>query len=213
MLTEFYIQQKDRWPQNGRHILAQYDNDSIIVYQAYRPEIGLYALKHQKFGGAFKLTRMSWIKPNFLWMMYRSGWGTKQGQEVILSVRLKRDFFDRVLANAVWSTYTGSGFESKQDWKEAMTRSSVRLQWDPDHHPRGNKLERKAIQLGLSGDFLLEYSDEAIIEITDVSAFVQEQRVLLADDLSKLLTPLETVYIPGLKTAIDNIRISLDGSF
>jgi hypothetical protein len=27
---------------------------------------------------------MSWIKPNFLWMMYCSGWGTKQRQRIIL---------------------------------------------------------------------------------------------------------------------------------
>jgi len=27
---------------------------------------------------------MSWIKPNFLWMMYRCGWGTKEGQQVTL---------------------------------------------------------------------------------------------------------------------------------
>ena len=38
--------------------------------------------------------RMSWIKPNFLWMMYRSNWGRSQGQEVVLAVRLKRSFFD-----------------------------------------------------------------------------------------------------------------------
>ncbi|WP_216092858.1 DUF4291 family protein [Candidatus Marithrix sp. Canyon 246] len=26
---------------------------------------------------------MTWIKTNFLWMMYRSEWGTKQGQETV----------------------------------------------------------------------------------------------------------------------------------
>ncbi|WP_141653813.1 DUF4291 family protein, partial [Erwinia billingiae] len=25
----------------------------------------------------FSMTRMTWIKPSFLWMMYRSGWGMK----------------------------------------------------------------------------------------------------------------------------------------
>lgn len=30
--------------------------------------------------------------------------------------------------------------------------SSVRLQWDPDHHPDGSPRRRRAIQLGLRND-------------------------------------------------------------
>ena len=65
------------WPKEGRHILAQFDDDTVIVYQAYRPSIGRYAAEHGAFGGDFSYSRMSWVKPNFLWMMYRSGWGTQ----------------------------------------------------------------------------------------------------------------------------------------
>ena len=85
-----YVDQARGWPQSGRHILAQFDADSIYVYQAYRPSIARFAVEHQKFGGEFSLNRMSWIKPNFLWMMYRAGWATKEGQEHILAVRLRR---------------------------------------------------------------------------------------------------------------------------
>lgn len=46
-----YVEQRDKdWPKEGRHILAQYDDDSIVVYQAYCPEIADYAVKHQKYG-------------------------------------------------------------------------------------------------------------------------------------------------------------------
>ncbi len=71
--TESYLAQASRWPSEGRHILAQYDDESIVVYQAYRDSIGRFAAEHGYFGGDFKLSRMSWIKPNFLWMMYRCG--------------------------------------------------------------------------------------------------------------------------------------------
>jgi hypothetical protein len=64
-----------RWPASGRQILAQYDDVSGGVYQAYRPEIGRLATFHGYHGDGFSLDRMSWIKPNFLWMTYRSGWG------------------------------------------------------------------------------------------------------------------------------------------
>src|SRR5205085_10398421 len=94
--TEPYLEQQQRWPASGRHILAQFDDESVVVYQAYRPEIGHFAAQHGYFGGAFSLGRMSWIKPNFLWMMFRSGWGTKEGQEVTLAVWLRRPAFDAI---------------------------------------------------------------------------------------------------------------------
>jgi hypothetical protein len=80
LVTEAYSEQIKVWPKTGHHILAQFDDTSIIVYQAYRPSIGRHAAEHGCFGGDFDFDRMSWVKPNFLWMMYRSGWGTKQDQ-------------------------------------------------------------------------------------------------------------------------------------
>ena len=88
LITEPYSAQNARWPGSGRHILAQFDAESVVVYQAYNPAIGQFAARHGYFGGDFGMSRMSWIKPNFLWMMYRSGWGTKENQEVTLAVRL-----------------------------------------------------------------------------------------------------------------------------
>ena len=58
--------QRARWPRDGRHVMAQYDADSVVVYQAYRPAIGQFAAAHGYFGGEFSLGRMSWVKPNFL---------------------------------------------------------------------------------------------------------------------------------------------------
>ena len=47
--TESYTEQSTKvWPEEGRHILAQFDDDSVVVYQAYCPEIAEYAVKHQK---------------------------------------------------------------------------------------------------------------------------------------------------------------------
>src|SRR5262252_6449426 len=127
LTTDLYIDQINRWPSEGRHILAQHDADSIIVYQAYRPSIGKYAIAHGVFGGDFSYSRMSWIKPNFLWMMYRSGWGTKEGQEITLGIRLHRQFFDDILAQAVASNFDQSGYATHDAWRLAVANSSVRL--------------------------------------------------------------------------------------
>ena len=55
LATEPYSEQVKAWPDAGRHILAQFDNDSIVVYQAYRPAIGLFAAEHGTFGGDCQL--------------------------------------------------------------------------------------------------------------------------------------------------------------
>ncbi|MEM1180078.1 MAG: DUF4291 domain-containing protein [Acidobacteriota bacterium] len=193
-----YLEQAKTWPRQGRHILAQYDAESIIVYQAYRPEIGHYASRHGHFGGAFSYSRMSWIKPNFLWMMYRSGWGTKPGQEVTLAVRLPRSLFDEILAQAVPSSFHPKAFETREAWSEAVKTSDVRLQWDPDHGPTGDKVERRAIQLGLRGPVLGKYGKDELLEVTDISDFVAEQRRFAnPDGYGNLVTPAESVYKPA----------------
>src|SRR5689334_15253432 len=98
---ESFQAQSARWPAAGRHVLAQFDDETVVVYQAYRPSIGQFAAEHGHFrGGGFSLDRMSWIKPNFLWMMYRCGWAQKDGQAVVLAVWLARSAFDEILAQA-----------------------------------------------------------------------------------------------------------------
>jgi len=194
--TESYLEQLNRWPRSGRHILAHFDHESVTAYQAYRPSIGLHAAKHQQFGADFSFTRMSWIKTNFLWMMYRSGWGEKKDQEITLAVRLKRSAFDWILQNAVHSTFASEIYQGREEWEKAVASSSVRLQWDPDHDPAGISMERRAIPLGLRGDALVKYARDWIVEIEDISDFAQEQREYARSPelYAKLLIPREDVY-------------------
>ena len=195
LMTESYQAQVTRWPRAGRCILAQFDSDSIVVYQAYRPSIGRFAAEHGYFGGEFSFARMSWIKPNFLWMMYRCSWGTKPDQETILAVRLRRAAFDEILAQSVPSRFEAALYATPEQFRAAVEQSSVRLQWDPDHDPSGAPAERRAIQLGLRGDALRRYAREWIVDIQDVSAFVAEQRVHAeAPGCPQLVTPREEVY-------------------
>lgn len=194
LVTEPYLDQKARWPASGRHILAQFDAESVVVYQAYRPEIGHFAARNGCFGGEFSMGRMSWIKPNFLWMMYRSGWGTRQDQEVTLAVRLRRTAFDEILRLAVHSSFVPEVYGSEASWKRALAGSDVRLQWDPDHGPSGAPVERRAIQLGLRGEVLARYAETWPLEIEDISDFVSEQRANVKSPHNLLVTPREAVY-------------------
>ncbi len=202
-----YVEQTREWPAAGRHILAQFDADSIVVYQAYGPSIAQHAVEHQRFGGAFSFNRMSWIKPNFLWMMYRSGWATKQGQERILAVRLRRQFFDELLLHAVPSTFDETRFANRATWQSALAASEVRLQWDPDHDPGGRRVARRALQLGLRGTALRRYGEQEATVIDDVTDIATEQRRHIVDDWSQLLTPDESLYRPTVREAALAVRI------
>ncbi len=193
-----YLEQVPTWPRVGRHIFAQHDARSVVVYQAFRPEIVHFAAAHGCFGDGFSLARMSWVKPNFLWMMYRCGWATKEGQEAVVAVWLRREAFEEVLRLAVPSSFHPARFATREDWEGAVKSSAVRLQWDPDRHPSGSPLERRAIQLGLRGQALRRYSQEWILRIEDITPFVAEQRARVTGrGWDKLVLPRETLYRPA----------------
>ena len=57
----------------ARQVRAVFDAETVIVYQAYRHAIADAALAAGTFVAPFSMNRMTWIKPSFLWMMYRCG--------------------------------------------------------------------------------------------------------------------------------------------
>jgi Domain of unknown function (DUF4291) len=176
-------------------IFAAHDAAAVTVYQAYRPEIAKWAVRHQRFGGPHFLNRTTWIKPGFLWMMHRSGWASKPNQERVLAVRIRRDFYDSCLRQAVLSSSdprtSGGGGDDEDAWR-------ARIQWDPDHDPKGRRIkERRAIQMALRHELLREYATGAIVDISDISDRVHGIKLLLdqGHDISPML-PVERVYIP-----------------
>lgn len=193
-----YLQFEDVLPNAGKHIVAYQTDNSIIVYQAYKPSIANYAVANQKFGGNdFIFNRMTWIKPNFLWMMHRSGWAGKKNQERILAIKISRENWEEILSEAVVSSFKSDLYETQNDWKEALAQSKVRLQWDPSHDPFGEKLERKAIQIGIKGDLLKRFSKKMIEQITDITPYVLKQKIYVEHrQLQHLEIPDEKLYVP-----------------
>ncbi len=197
--TESYVAQSACWPVAGRHILACADETSLIVYQAFRGSVAERALSRQDLAvPGFGLRRTSWIKTNFLWMMHRSSWGTAQGQERVLAIRVGKAFFDSLLSAAVASAYREGDWESRDQWRDARRRADVVIQWDPDHDPSGARLARRAIQLGLRRHALLRYATHEVIEVIDVTTLALAQAWhAYSGCWSELETPMERVYLPA----------------
>ena len=191
MNTEPYALQQQLLPREGQNVIADHTTDTLIVYQAFKPEIADYAVRQQAFGGEhYKHGRMTWIKPGFLWMMYRSGWATKTDQERILRLTITRAGWDTLLQKAVYSSFQADQYVDRAAWKAALAASDVRLQWDPDHGPGGQKLSRKAIQIGLRGNSLAAFHREYLLKIEDITPFVADQRNKRGMDL---MVPVERI--------------------
>ena len=190
-----------------RQVRARYTDETITVYQAYAPSIALPALAHGRFVAPFKRERMTWIKPSFLWMMYRCGWGAKPGQEQVLAVEITRAGFEWALAHACLSSYDRDRYESREAWAGRLKASPVRVQWDPERSPTLHPLPYRSVQVGLSGPAVHSYVDEWIVDIDDVTPIAHEirDRLRVGDQTgATALLPEELPYpLPdGIATSI-----------
>ncbi|MFR0358241.1 DUF4291 domain-containing protein [Streptomyces sediminimaris] len=150
-------------------IRALHTDSTVTVYQAYAPEIGLPATLEGRFPAVWQRDRMTWIKPSFLWMMYRCGWGTKEGQETVLAVEITREGFAWALERACLSDYEPGLHADRATWKRQLKRSPARVQWDPERDLHLQPLPHRSLQLGLTGEAARLYADEWIVAITDVT--------------------------------------------
>lgn len=121
--------------------------------------------------------------------------GAKENQERVLAIWISTADFENILQQAVFSSFNPAYYASHEEWEEELSRKDVRLQWDPDHDPFGEKLTRRAIQIGMKGSILETFGKQQIKLVEDITTFVKEQRVHVdKGELEKLLVPIETVY-------------------
>ncbi|MEU8654881.1 DUF4291 domain-containing protein [Streptomyces sp. NPDC048737] len=183
-----------------RRIRAVHTESTVTVYQAYPPEIGVPAARDGRFPTAWKRDRMTWIKPSFLWMMYRCGWGTKAGQETVLAVDITRDGFEWALRHACLSSHVRGVHADHAAWRRQLRRAPTRVQWDPERDLRLQPLPYRSLQLGLTGEAARRYADEWTVAIRDVTPLVHEIHALVdggdVDSAARLL-PRERPYPAG----------------
>jgi hypothetical protein len=178
-------------------IRAAYSESTITVYQAYSPQIGLPAVQEGRFPAAWKRDRMTWIKPSFLWMMYRCGWGTKEGQETVLAVEISRAGFEWALTNACLSGYVRGTHPDRATWQRQLKRAPARVQWDPERDLQLQPRPYRSLQLGLSGEASRRYADEWTIAIRDVTPLAHEIHAMVKHgelDSATRLLPEERPY-------------------
>lgn len=207
----------------ARQVRALYDDDTITVYQAYSSAIAEAAVASQRLDASADFatgTRMTWIKPSWCWMLYRSGYSYKDArQERILALKMRHADFLELLRGAHvnegdrlpgsckerWEKHSGGaeGKEARRKERVAAWRK-VMVQWDPERSPRIGKLAHRSIQIGISPALVGRWVREMIVGIEDVTERARElKRVLDEDERKKIgveklvergLVPLERVY-------------------
>jgi hypothetical protein len=155
-----------------RAIRADFDAGTIVMYQAYSAAIADAALGAGRFVAPFSFNRMTWIKPSLLWLMHRSNWGRKAGQERILAIRVTRTGWEKALSQAVLTAPEPSVHGSAAAWNAAFADAAVHVQWDPERSLRGAALNHYSIQVGVGRTLIREYVQDWVVGLTDITPTV-----------------------------------------
>lgn len=153
---------------------------------------------------------MTWIKPSFLWLMARSNWARKPGQEMVLAVRITRAGWEEALSQAVLTHADHRVYRSAEDWRARFADARVHVQWDPERTLRGRPLDRRSIQVGLSRHVIDHYVDDWILDVNDLTPLVRKIHRLINDGnaaRAEGLLPPERVYPVGPELAT---RVGVD---
>ena len=161
-------------------IRADFNRDTIVVYQAYDSRIADAALAAGTFVEPFSFARMTWIKPSFLWLMARSNWARKSGQERILAVRITRAGWEEALGRAELTSPESRVYRSAAQWEKRFAKAAVHVQWDPERSLRGAKLGWRSIQVGLGREIIRDYAEHWVAGIRDLTPLAKKIHALCA---------------------------------
>jgi Domain of unknown function (DUF4291) len=192
-------------------IRADFDQDTIVVYQAFNHTIADAALTAGNFTDPFSLSRMTWIKPSFLWLMERSNWARKPNQERILAVRITHTGWETALSQAVLTHPETKIHPDVDQWRTEFDAAKVIVQWDPERSLRGVSLSHRAIQVGISRHLIETYVNEWVVNIEDKTPLVQKIDTLIRAgnaDKAKDFLPKERVY-PTPKEIVQRLGMDL----
>ena len=151
--------QNEEGPQHDetQTFVGEWDEEGVYVYQAFNDAIADWALEHQRFGGPdFKPDRMTWVKPSFAWVLYRSGYAKKHNQQRVLKIKLPHSALAELLSQCK-CTHGGGGSKGRVQWDPARD-----LMVGDGKEPRRLPGRQRAIQIGLKDELSHLYVASAV---------------------------------------------------
>lgn len=206
----------DACPTPWTHVFeGEYDDDGVYFYQAFNDAIADWAVEHQALGGpVFNATRMTWIKPSFAWVLYRSGYAAKHSQERVLKLKLPHAAVAALLSRCACKV-GGGGAKGRVQWDPARDLETSEGR-GKGTEPR-RMLRARAIQIGLSRELSATYT-ASITEVHDVTALARRVGAAhKAKDVKAAMAelrgalPRERPYLPRLPPA-ELARLGMSGA-
>lgn len=178
-----------------REIRAEFDNQGVYVYQAFRAEIAKSAVALGTFGPDFSLNRFTWIKPSLGWMLYRSRYAENRGQEAILRIKIGHQDFQDILRQVVPAIFEPGLSPSVDDWHGKLKLHDLRFQWDPGRDLSMQKIPHlRSLQIGIGPSHIRQYVNNWIMEVTDVTEAIKKLRAVKGRDRPAACPFVERVY-------------------
>ena len=177
-------------------VFADYDEEGVFVYQAFKPEIVAVAAELGTFGKGFGLDRITWIKPSLSWVLRRTKYGTKNRMQAVARIKISHEAFIEILNQSIETHWNKDVFTLQEDWQKRINKSDVIHQWDPERDIIGKRLNRQAIQIGIRGGSVIKkYVSDFIIGVEDISDLVHEiGRIKKSGSNKYPEIPTETAY-------------------
>jgi hypothetical protein len=115
----------------------------------------------------------------------------------VLAVRITRSGWEKALSLAALTSFDRSIFRSPDEWEKQFRATPVHLQWDTERSLRAAALPYYSIQVGLSRHIIVEYVEQWVKGIEDLTPRVRKMYDLLQSgqgEKAKKLLPPEKVY-------------------
>lgn len=164
-------------PRAGRPLLATWDETSVVVWQAHRPEVADELLARGRPGGtSWRTDRVTRMRTSLPSLLGRCDWCRRPGRERLLALRLSRDGFDAMLRQAVHGEFEPANYATRGAWQLATRYGAVTLTWHPDRDALGRELPRQAPRIAVRDDALRRLTTDWVLALEDWTPWVQRAR-------------------------------------
>ena len=184
----------DACPTPWTHVFeGEYDDDGVYFYQAFNDAIADWAVEHQALGGpAFNATRMTWIKPSFAWVLYRSGYAASTAGAV-LKLKLPHAAVAALLSRCACKVGGGGGGARAVTARDRDERGRGKAP------SRGSARARDPDRLGASlGDVRGEHHRVHDVTVSRVAGAAHNAKDVKAAMAEFAAPPRERTYLPRL---------------
>ncbi len=167
------------------------DQDTYALFMAFSPEY----LDGNSFSEKLRLDRMSWLKTSLLWMLWRSNWGHKKGQERILQFEVSSSYLDELFELAVYvDDIEGSPQVIRQDDPDRIIIEKTWLRGRQGYFHKSESTPHLGIRSSVLRDFAECFSTAGIEDITEIVQFIEEERPRNPEEILYDFLRLTPVY-------------------